>query len=159
MGAYGNDNSGPFSELLYVSGFNDLRAFTQRSIGPGNTFIDDRDLSYIFSNGDMKLVMNLEYRPHLFGSLYGALFLDAGNIWYLKHDAREIFEALGFDSVKRDIAVNTGIGIRYDLDYFVLRLDWGIGLHVPYKTSSSGFFNIPSFKKAQCLNFSIGYPF
>jgi outer membrane protein assembly factor BamA len=159
MGAYGNDNSGPFSELLYISGFNDLRAFTQRSIGPGNTFIDDRDFSYLFCNGDMKLVLNLEYRPHLFGSLYGALFLDAGNIWYLKHDAREIFEALGFDSVKRDIAVNTGIGIRYDLDYFVLRLDWGIGLHVPYITSSSGFFNIPSFKKAQCLNFSIGYPF
>lgn len=160
MGAYGNDNSGPFSELLYISGFNDLRAFTQRSLGPGNMHSDDRDVAYLFDSGDLKLVMNLEYRPHLFGSLYGAVFLDAGNVWYLKHDMRELYELVfEANSVKRDIAVNTGIGIRYDLDYFVLRLDWGLGLHVPYTTSKSGFFNIPSFKKGQCVNFSIGYPF
>jgi len=160
MGAYGNDNSGPFSELLYISGHNDLRAFTQRSIGPGDNHNTDRQLAYLFGGGDLKLVVNLEYRPRLFGSLYGAVFLDAGNIWYLKHDIREEYKQ-NFDAntVKRDIAVNTGIGIRYDLDYFVLRLDWGIGLHVPYKTSHSGFFNIPNFKDAQCLNFSIGYPF
>lgn len=160
MGAYGNDNSGPFSELLYISGHNDLRAFTQRSIGPGDNHNTDRQLAYLFGGGDLKLVVNLEYRPRLFGSLYGAVFLDAGNIWYLKHDIREEYkQSFDANTVKRDIAVNTGIGIRYDLDYFVLRLDWGIGLHVPYKTSHSGFFNIPNFKDAQCLNFSIGYPF
>lgn len=160
MGAYGNDNSGPFSELLYISGHNDLRAFTQRSIGPGDNHNTDRQLAYLFGGGDLKLVVNLEYRPRLFGSLYGAVFLDAGNIWYLKHDIREEYkQSFDVNTVKRDIAVNTGIGIRYDLDYFVLRLDWGIGLHVPYKTSHSGFFNIPNFKDAQCLNFSIGYPF
>ena len=160
MAAYGNDAEGPFSELLYISGFNDLRAFTQRSIGPGDNHNTDRQLAYLYGGGDLKLVMNLEYRPRLFGSLYGALFLDAGNVWYLKHDVREFYrDLLDANSVKRDIAVNTGIGIRYDLDYFVIRLDWGLGLHVPYGTSRSGFFNIPKFKDAQCLNFSIGYPF
>ena len=160
MAAYGNDNSGPFSERLYISGQNDLRAFTQRSIGPGDNHNTDRQLAYLFGGGDLKLVVNLEYRPRLFGSLYGAVFLDAGNIWYLKHDIREQYkQSFGANTVKRDIAVNTGIGIRYDLDYFVLRLDWGIGLHVPYTTARSGFFNIPNFKDAQCLNFSIGYPF
>ncbi len=160
MAAYGNDNSGPFSELLYISGYNDLRAFTQRSIGPGDNHNTDRQLAYLFGGGDLKLVLNLEYRPRLFGSLYGAFFIDAGNIWYLKHDIREEYrEIFDVNTVKPDIAVNTGIGIRYDLDYFVLRLDWGIGLHVPYKTARSGFFNIPNFKDAQCLNFSIGYPF
>ena len=44
----------------------------------------------------------------------------------------------------------------YDLDFFVLRLDWGIGLHLPYK---SGFYNMPSFGDSQSLHFAIGYPF
>ena len=58
-----------------------------------------------------------------------------------------------------DLAVGIGVGIRYDLDFFVLRLDWGYALHAPYETSKGGYFNIPSFSKSHCLNFAIGYPF
>ena len=57
------------------------------------------------------------------------------------------------------MAVGTGIGLRYDLDFLVLRLDWGVGLHVPYPTSKSGFYNITRFRDAQTLHFAIGYPF
>ena len=53
----------------------------------------------------------------------------------------------------------TGIGIRYNLDFLVVRLDWGIGLHVPYETGKSGFFNTDGFKRNQTLHFAIGYPF
>jgi hypothetical protein len=59
----------------------------------------------------------------------------------------------------REMAVGTGIGIRYDLNFLVLRLDWGIGLHVPYETEKSGFYNIDNFKSCQTLHFAIGYPF
>lgn len=157
---FGNDDKGPFSETLYISGTNDLRAFTMNSIGPGEVHYTDKNDAYLNHRGDMKLVMNLEYRPRLFGSLYGAIFLDMGNVWYLKHNVRSYFDSKGLgDSAAKDIAINTGAGIRYDLDFFVLRLDLGLGLHVPYKTSRSGFFNIPDFKSAECLNFSIGYPF
>ena len=55
--------------------------------------------------------------------------------------------------------LGTGIGLRYDLDFFVIRVDWGLGLHLPYNTGSGGYFNIPSFNKGQCLNLAIGYPF
>ncbi|MCQ2221329.1 MAG: hypothetical protein MJZ12_08020, partial [Prevotella sp.] len=58
-----------------------------------------------------------------------------------------------------DLAVGTGIGIRYDLDFFVLRIDWGIQIHTPYSERTSGYFNAPKFSKAQCINFAIGYPF
>ncbi len=58
-----------------------------------------------------------------------------------------------------DIALSAGAGIRYDLDFFVIRLDWGFILHAPYDTGKSGYFNTPSFKNAQCINFAIGYPF
>ena len=59
----------------------------------------------------------------------------------------------------RQMAVGTGVGVRYDLDYFVIRLDWGFGLHVPYQTDRSGWFNIPSFKQGNSLHLAIGYPF
>ena len=59
----------------------------------------------------------------------------------------------------REMAVGTGVGIRYDLDFLIIRLDWGIGLHVPYETGKSGFFNTDGFKKNQALHFAIGYPF
>ena len=59
----------------------------------------------------------------------------------------------------RDVAVGTGVGLRYDLDFLVVRLDWGFALHVPYDTGRSGYFNVERFSKAQTLHFAIGYPF
>lgn len=59
----------------------------------------------------------------------------------------------------KQIALNTGIGIRYDLDFLILRLDWGLGLHVPYDNDRSGYFNAHTFKGDQTFHFAIGYPF
>ena len=39
------------------------------------------------------------------------------------------------------------------------RAVWGVGLHVPYDTGRSGFYNIPSFKDGQSLHLAVGYPF
>ena len=57
------------------------------------------------------------------------------------------------------IATGTGVGLRYDLDFFVVRIDWGFGLHVPYETTKSGYFNIPTFRDMHTLHLAIGYPF
>ena len=130
-----------------------------RSIGPGRYRPSSSRLSYIEQTGDLKLVANLEYRPRLFGSLYGALFLDAGNVWALRgEDSRDgaKFEAKSF---LRQMAVGTGVGLRYDVGLFVIRVDWGLGLHVPYDTGKSGFYNVSSFKDGQCLHLAVGYPF
>lgn len=156
MTAYGNNSVAPFSELFYIGGANDLRGFTMRNIGPGEVHYDDRTLAYLNHNGDCKAVLNLEYRPHLFGSLYGALFLDAGNVWSLRHSSREYYKKEGLgDPAKFDVATDIGVGIRYDLDFFVIRLDWGYAIHTPYQ---KGFFK-GKFSSSQVLNFAIGYPF
>lgn len=161
--SYGNSTFAPMSEMFFMGGANDLRGFSTRSIGPGNLHIDDRDLQYVLALGDMKMLANLEYRKRLFGSLYGALFVDMGNCWVMndvngntEEDARLRFS---LKNLGRDIAVDAGIGIRYDLDFFVLRLDWGFVIHAPYDTQTSSYFNTPRFSQAQCLNFAIGYPF
>jgi hypothetical protein len=56
-------------------------------------------------------------------------------------------------------ALGTGIGLRYDLGFLVIRIDWGIAIHCPYDMGKSGYFNVSSFKEAQTLHFAIGYPF
>ena len=164
---YGNSSSTPFSERFYVGGANSIRAFTVRGIGPGRfPGADDGQYSYLIQNGDVKLQANLEYRTRLFGNLHGALFLDAGNVWeigrnYGDESINAIFQERNFrpGSFLRQLAIGTGVGLRYDLDFLVLRLDWGIGLHVPYDTGKSGFYNISRFRDGQAIHLAVGYPF
>ena len=182
MYGYGNTSALPFSEKFYVGGANSVRAFPVRSIGPGafpGFTSAGNQFSYVMCNGDLKLVMNLEYRQRLVGNLYGALFLDAGNVWDAadwtigedeldgSEDLQDVIlwngivGEMGFKprNLFKQLATGTGIGLRYDLDFLVVRVDWGFGLHVPYETEKSGYFNIPRFKDMHTLHLAIGYPF
>ncbi len=174
---YGNTSTLPFSEMFYVGGANSVRAFAVRSIGPGafpGISAYGNQFSYVMCNGNLKLVMNLEYRHQLVGSLYGAVFLDAGNVWDTSgwnvdqdngdEQAKVWNEQMSkgdfkFRNLFRELALGTGIGLRYDLDFLVLRVDWGFGLHVPYDTGKSGYLNIRRFKDMHTLHLAIGYPF
>ena len=154
--SYGNALSAPYTEQFYVGGAHSVRALNVRSIGPGSYHTNESRLSYLDQTGDLKLQANLEYRPRLFGNLYGALFLDAGNVWALRDDGYRANSQLQMKNLLKETALDTGIGLRYDLEFFVLRIDWGFALHLPYKT---GFYNADSFHDAQCLHFAIGLPF
>ena len=165
---YGNSDAVPQSEMFYVGGANSIRAFSVRGIGPGNfPGYDDKAISYLMRNGDIKFVANLEYRRQLFGNLYGALFLDAGNVWYVRESFDNIDELndmfansrFRFNRFFSDLALGTGIGLRYDLSFLIIRVDWGLGLHVPYDNGRSGYFNAHTFRRDQTLHFAIGYPF
>ena len=76
-------------------------------------------------------------------------------VWSLRDDHRQ-GGRFRLSNLLRETALGTGVGLRYDLDFIVIRLDWGVGLHVPYR---SGFYNMPSFRDSQSLHFAIGYPF
>ena len=158
--SYGNQTIAPYSEQFYIGGANSLRAFTVRSIGPGtyNPSVNNK-YSYLDQTGDIKLEANVEYRFPIFGDLYGATFLDAGNIWLLRKDEGRPGGEFTLKNFAKSIAVNTGLGIRYDLTFLVIRFDLGIALHVPYETGKSGYYNIPKFKDGLGLHFAIGYPF
>lgn len=165
---YGNSDWLPNSEMFYVGGANSIRAFPVRGIGPGAMeSFGDRAFDYLLRNGSIKFVFNLEYRAQLFGNLHGAIFLDSGNVWtppgdsYDDPDIDELFSPGNFKlrNFFRQQAVGTGVGLRYDLDFLILRLDWGLALHLPYKTSKSGIYNIDNFKDSHTLHFAIGYPF
>ena len=190
--SFGNSDTPPFSEQFYAGGANSIRAFRVREVGPGRFYdftMNNRQFNYLFRNGEMKLIMNLEYRTPLWGNLHGAVFLDAGNVWdlwgsnqitddvisqYPEEEDRAFLKILQEwedqsmfkpSEFFNDIALGTGIGLRYDLGFLVIRLDWGIALHFPCTTfkddgtQKGGYFNIARFKDAHTLNFAVGYPF
>ena len=95
----------------------------------------------------------------IFGSLYGATFLDAGNIWLMRKDEKRPHGRLSGSDFLESIALGTGAGLRYDMEFLVLRLDLGVALHAPYETSKKGYYNIEKFTDGLSLNFAIGYPF
>ena len=179
--SYGNQEQAPFSEMFYAGGANSIRAFTVRSIGPGG-YIDlfgNRQFNYLLQNGDIKFIGNLEYRTRLFGNLGGAVFLDFGNVWKRKGEIDDFEDAeteeeilwatignkleelseFRLSRLVDQTAVGTGVGLRYDLGFLVIRIDWGLALHLPYNTGRSGYFNISHFRDAQALHFAVGYPF
>lgn len=157
--SYGNAKSTPYSEQFYVGGANSIRAFAARSIGPGRYYTDVEKLSYLDQTGDMKFLANLEYRFNMFGNLYGAAFLDAGNVWGVRDDGYRAGAQFKFKNMLKEMAVGTGVGVRYDLEFLVLRVDWGVGLHMPYDTGKTGFYNIRRFKDGQTIHIAVGYPF
>lgn len=158
--SYGNQTIAPYSEQFYIGGANSLRAFTVRSLGPGiYNPAKDAKYGYLDQTGDIKLEANVEYRFPIFGDIYGATFLDAGNVWLMRKDENRPGGQLTLKNFAKSVALNTGVGIRYDLDFLVIRLDLGVALHVPYDTGKSGYYNIPKFKDGLGFHFAIGYPF
>ena len=157
--SYGNMKATPYSEQCYVGGANSIRAFPVRSVGPGSYYTDVARLSYLDQTGDMKFLANLEYRFNMFGNLYGAAFIDAGNVWGLKDDGYRSGARFKLKNIAKEMALGTGVGVRYDLEFLILRLDWGVGLHMPYDTGKGGYYNIRRFKDSHSLHLAVGYPF
>ena len=158
--AYGNQTIAPYSEQFYIGGANSIRAFTVRSLGPGTYYPGkNTPYGYLDQTGDIKLEMNVEYRFPIFGDLYGATCLDAGNVWLMRKDESRPGGQLTLRNFAKSIALGTGAGIRYDMEFLVIRLDLGVALHAPYDTGKSGYYNIPKFKDGLGLHFAIGYPF
>lgn len=150
---YGNSNSIPFSRSYFGGGSNDNRAWQSYSLGPGRSGgLND------FNEANFKIAISAEYRFNIFNKLNGAFFADAGNIWNVFDnvtDEESVFE--GFKSLQ-DIALGTGIGFRYDLNFFVVRLDVGFKTYNPAKEMKERWFRdiVPN---RAVLNIGINYPF
>ncbi len=158
--SYGNATTAPYTEQFYIGGANSVRAFSARNIGPGG-YPPEENNKYAFINhvGDMRFEANLEYRFRMVNDLHGAVFLDSGNVWLLRNDESRPNAQFKPKNFFKQLALGTGVGLRYDMDYLVFRLDLGIALHDPYDTGKSGYYNIPHFKDGLALHFAIGYPF
>ncbi|CAL1520237.1 BamA/TamA family outer membrane protein [Chitinophaga sp. MM2321] len=164
----------PYIRQFTAGGPNSIRAWRLRTLGPGS-FKDSSSTAQIFPDqtGDMKLEGNVEYRFDLlrmFGgtiNLKGATFLDMGNIWMIKKDPDRPGSDFQFNQLYRDLAMGTGVGVRLDFSFFLIRLDWGIPLKVPYFTGNKNGWYVGEWdlkdgewrKNNIIWNIAIGYPF
>ena len=158
--AYGNSSQVPYSEQFYIGGANSVRAFTVRSIGPGSYKAPPgQDEDYFDRTGTFKFEANAEYRFPIAGPLHGAVFVDTGNVWLLKSDPMRPGGTLRASSFLKDLALGTGVGLRFDISMFVIRGDLGIGIHAPYDTGKKGYYNMRNFGSSLAFHLAIGYPF
>ena len=157
--SYGNGKnmSIPFDRLFYAGGINSMRGWPVRTLGPGGSAAPT-DVLYPSQLGNMRLEANLEMRFPLSNMVDGALFFDVGNIWNAGHGDYTPDSKFQFDTFYKQLGFNTGLGVRFDLNVTVLRLDWGIRLHDPNLPAGDRW--IKNFRlKNTALNFGIGYPF
>ncbi len=150
---YGNANNIPFSRSYFAGGSNDNRAWEAYSLGPGSSVSNDE-----FNEANFKLAFNLEYRYTLFGSLKGAFFADAGNIWHVWDNVQD--EPSRFTSFKDlgELGLGTGFGLRYDFDFLVFRFDIGFKTYDPGLPIGDRWFTDYNFSNAT-YNIGINYPF
>ncbi len=162
----------PYIKQYYAGGSNDIRAWRIRYLGPGSFNIytqSDSTLTQVFVNqtGEMKLEANLEYRFGIFGSLKGALFTDAGNIWSVKKKANQPNGNFDITRFYKEIAIGSGVGLRLDFSFFILRLDFAVPVRDPIEQlyGTTWIFTSPqvnswkSFRRLIIYNLAIGYPF
>ncbi|MFH6992220.1 BamA/TamA family outer membrane protein [Flavobacterium sp. FlaQc-48] len=150
---FGNSNYIPFSRSYYSGGSNDNRAWQPYSLGPGST-----NAANDFNEANMKIAMSAEFRFKIFGDVKGAIFADAGNIWNVLDNV--IDEKARFNNLNdlAEIALGTGFGLRYDLSFFVIRLDLGFKTYNPAHDKGDRWFKEYNFGHV-VYNFGINYPF
>lgn len=191
--AYGYGPDGgpvPYEKFFFAGGSNSVRAWLPRRLGPGSAFpyqtdptvpaINDNNNQFIYlfeQPGNVLLEGSAELRGRLFhlgADIDGALFIDAGNVWTLTNNPSRPGSVFRFDTFFPQIAVGTGVGLRFDFSFFVVRFDGGIKVWDParrYIDKQNKLvdhrFILPEFSLGKLtsganplvINFGIGYPF
>lgn len=162
---YGNSVALPFVKQFFAGGNNSVRAFRSRALGPGS-YAPPETASFLpDQSGDLKLEINSEWRKKLFSIVHGAIFIDAGNIWLYNNDPDR--PGAQFSSrFLSELAVGTGVGLRFDISFLVLRGDVAFPIRKPHLPEGERWvlseinFGSKEWRKQNLiLNIGIGYPF
>ena len=164
-----SDSVMPFQKSYFAGGNSDIRAWSARGIGPGAFYSDD----FFRMIGDLKLEGNAEFRFTILRNWKAALFTDAGNIWLVHKDTSRVGGEFNFKTFHKQVAIGAGIGLRYDFEFFVVRLDFGIPVRDPMlkegeqwvinnwfdKEWKKEYKNTFNRKSIFAPNIGVGYPF
>ena len=158
---YGNSKVLPFEKRYFSGGANSVRGWSVRGLGPGRFKGTDGAIDFINQTGDLKLDLNLELRSFLFWKIYGAVFVDAGNIWTIRAYDEQPGGQFRFKDFYKQIAVAYGVGIRFNFDFFILRFDMGMKAVNPAYDTPEEHFAIfhPDFSRDFAFHFAVGLPF
>jgi len=162
---YGNSTEIPFIKQFFVGGTNSIRAFRSRSLGPGTYKVPDTTIFLPDQSGDIKLELNTEFRAKLYSVFHGAVFIDAGNVWLYRENPLKPGSKFSKDFIS-ELAVGAGVGLRVDVNFFVLRLDIAFPIRKPYLEKGNRWiwnqvdFADRDWRRTNLIfNLGIGYPF
>ena len=152
---YGNSIAMPFEKGYYAGGSNGMRGWPLRGLGPGSWSPQDISIERI---GDVHIETNLEYRFPVYRFLKGGLFIDVGNVWLLKEN--ELFPngEISGDRFLQELAMDGGLGFRFDFNFFIIRLDVAHKLRDPVLPAGNRWITNLQWR-TMTWNFGIGYPF
>lgn len=167
---YGNASVVPFERRFYGGGANGVRGWSVRTLGPGK-YSSDSYNDFVKQSGDVKLLMNVEYRTKLIWKAEAAAFIDAGNIWTVKNSPSQPNGQFKFSEFYKQIALAYGLGLRLDFSYFLIRFDMGVKAYNPANLGQDKddpaydrhkgpwrFYGL-NWKDDFALHFAVGYPF
>ncbi len=154
---YGNLEVMPFIKSYYGGGANSVRAWSIYNLGPGG--YQEADAFRFDKYGDIKLEANAEYRFPVYRYWHGALFMDAGNVWFLKRNDQFPGGEFTANRFYREIALGGGAGLRLDFNFFLVRLDAAFPIRNPAMPPGERWMEgWPGFNQWN-FNLGIGYPF
>jgi outer membrane protein assembly factor BamA len=163
---FGNSSIMPYTKQFFSGGPNSIRAFQINSVGPGTFFQNVSNRGLLQLGGDIKLEMNGEYRFNIYRFLKGAMFVDAGNVWLEKSSPANTGSPFLLSTFMNELAVGTGVGLRIDVSFFILRFDLAMPLRKPWLAENHrwvidqiNFANSAWRGQNLILNIAIGYPF
>ena len=152
---YGNSKDLPFERSFYGGGSNGLRGWLYRTVGPGGYVPTDKDIE---KTGDLQLEVNAEYRFPIYDMFNGAVFVDAGNVWaYYPNESMPDAE-FRFNKFYKQIAFDAGLGVRIDVSFLIIRLDFAYAMRNPYPDETGNYWRFGKGKNIR-MQLGIGYPF
>lgn len=161
---YGNSSSMPIAKQFFVGGSNSIRAFRNGTLGPG-TYFDTSRTTQATQAGDIKVEFNSELRWKPTKYFAFAVFVDAGNVWLQRENSLKPGSAFSKNWYK-ELAIGTGIGLRFDASIMVVRFDIATALKIPFFPYGQRWvgnqihFGDPKWRKDNLVfNIAIGYPF
>ena len=162
---YGNSQTIPFEKRYFAGGANSVRGWSARSLGPGGYKGTGKKIDFNNQSGDIRLNMSLEYRAKVWSIFELAAFVDAGNVWTIYEYDAQPYGAFKWSEFYKQLALAYGVGVRFDLSFFIFRVDFGVKLYDPsrlYDGSGTQWRTVPNglnWKEDMAFHFAIGYPF
>lgn len=155
---YGNSKDLPFERSFYGGGSNGLRGWLYRTVGPGG-YVPANETKIMERTGDIQLEVNAEYRFPIYDMFNGAVFADAGNVWAFYPNESMPDAEFKFNKFYRQIALDAGLGLRVDLSFLLVRLDFAYAMRNPYPNANGNYWRFDKPFKNIRMQIGIGYPF
>lgn len=151
----------PFEKGFYMGTSNSMRGWSYRGLGPGSY---EHGNDSLFT-GDIKIEWNIEYRGTLYRAFKYGIFGDIGNIWLSRKNEDMPNADFALNRFYKELAIDVGVGLRLDFDFFIIRLDYALPIYDPTRTTYGRWINTEwktaphHFNWTNGIKLAIGYAF